>query len=124
MILVLLLMSSAVPPRSDFQLMIGSAFQQFSRIADSSCPSKTLRYLKPAELDYDEERFEAQLPFQARMRLTALDAGLGPCGGGGLSCPAQRRLAEMAKLHLLSSFTGFACSQDKPHSLSKHRKAE
>lgn len=98
-------------PRDDFQIMTSPAFEAFARRTDAICPARRLRNATPADLDYAQERFEDTLAHRQRRRLAAADPGVRGCANrdGGLSCPAQHKLAAMIRLGMLDSFARSAC---------------
>jgi hypothetical protein len=108
--LLALLLAAPGDSRLNFQLMTSAAYQAFAQKADAICPSRKMRYLRPAELSGLEETFFAKLSPAERRLIKIADPNFKTCPAAGLSCPAQRTLSAIVDAGMLDKFTRVACS--------------
>jgi hypothetical protein len=120
----LLVLASGAPPQSadaGFQILIGPAFEQFVAKTEALCRQARFLFVKPADLDWEEEGFDATLakPEQRRERRAIprlADGTPARCAHspGGLSCPAVAALEGIRRAGLMDRFARFACANAPP----------
>jgi hypothetical protein len=112
MTILIAILLAAEPNASplNFQLMTSAPYESFAQTADAICPSRKLRYLRPADLSWLEESFFAELSPRNRRRIKMSDPDFKGCRSAGLSCPAQHVLSAIVDAGMLDEFTRAACS--------------
>jgi hypothetical protein len=99
-----------------FQILAGPAFEAFAADTDARCPSAHVRFIKPADLDLEQQSFEASLRrserarFKAAIPRTAVGAPKACEGRNGLSCTAINNLEALKTAHQIKRFIAFSCN--------------
>ncbi len=122
MVILALTMALAASSAMDapFQIFAGPTFEALAKSTDRQCPNRHVRFIKPGDIDWEEERFEETLrpdekaKFEAAIERTADGGPKRRENRNGLSCTASANLEAIAKASLTDGFTAFVCVSKPP----------
>jgi hypothetical protein len=107
-------------PAGSLQIFAGPTFEALADRTDIRCPSAHVRFLKAADLAWEEEAFEHSLSasdqarFKGGIERTAAGGPKACADRNGLSCSASQNLEAIRKAGQMDHFIGFVCVTKVP----------
>lgn len=110
--MIFMVLALAGAPIDTNQIMSGKAFDIFADATDRQCPDKSLRDIKPEDLNFWEQRYYASLSPDQQKQLDDTNNASKVCSSrNGASCTATETLDAIERTGTLDPFVSFACAQ-------------